>query len=304
MYLSHLKTLNYTGVFAEVRLTFNPRPTSILPGHNPTDKNRMIMIEADTDKVQVSVDNGIMHILLNRPETKNALSLAMYKKMGDAVRSGSEVPAVRVILLSGAGGSFTSGNDLGDFNRHKGQIDPAINPTPKFMEALLNCDKPVVAAVQGPAVGIGTTLLLHCDMVYAGESAYFQLPFAKLGLCPEFASSVVLPRLMGHTKAAELLYFSESFRSATAKEIGIVNQVFADDELMAAVQERCVKLTKQPASALRATKQLLKKDIREEALKVMQREQEYFKRGLQSPEFVEAVTAFSEKREPDFSKFA
>lgn len=261
------------------------------------------MIEENTDKIQVSTENGVMHILLNRPETKNALSLAMYKKLGDSIRAASDGKSVRVILISGAEGSFTSGNDLKDFATHKGQLDPDTNPTPKFMKALLECDKPVVAAVQGPAVGIGTTMLLHCDMVFAGESAYFQLPFAKLGLCPEFASSVVLPRLMGHARAAELLYTSESFSGEVAKEVGIVNQVFADGELMDRVKERCQQLTQQPASALRATKRLLKKDIREEAYKVMEREQESFKAGLQSPEFVEAVTAFSEKRAPDFSQF-
>jgi enoyl-CoA hydratase/carnithine racemase len=261
------------------------------------------MIDADTDNVQVSTENGVMHIVLNRPERKNALSLAMYKKLGDSIRAGSEDSRVRVILISGAGGSFTSGNDLGDFAKHKGTLSPEENPTPKFMRALLECDKPVIAAVQGPAVGIGTTMLLHCDLVYAGSGAYFQLPFAKLGLCPEFASSVVLPQLTGHQRAAELLYFSESFSAERARELGIVNEVFADGELIAAVQERCQKLARQPASGLRATKQLLKQDIRARAYEVMEREQEHFKRGLQSPEFAEAVAAFGEKREPDFSQF-
>lgn len=261
------------------------------------------MIDANTDNVQVTVDKGIMRIALNRPERKNALSLAMYKKLGDSVRAGSEDAQVRVILLTGSEGCFTSGNDLGDFASHKGQLDPAENPTPKFMRAMLECDKPVVAAVQGPAVGIGTTMLLHCDLVYAGQSAYFQLPFAKLGLSPEFASSVILPRMMGHQRAAELLYFSESFSADVAREIGIVNQVFADAELMAAVNERCELLTRQPASGLRATKQLLKSGIRAEAQGILEREQEHFRRGLQSAEFVEAVTAFAEKRQPDFSRF-
>lgn len=261
------------------------------------------MIEADTDNVQVSTENGVMHIVLNRPERKNALSLAMYKKLGDSIRAGSEDGKVRVILLSGAGGSFTSGNDLGDFAKHKGTLSPEENPTPKFMSALLGCDKPVVAAVQGPAVGIGTTMLLHCDLVYADSSAYFQLPFAKLGLVPEFASSVVLSQLVGHQRAAELLYLSDRFSAERARELGIVNALFAENELMAAVQERCQQLTKQPASGLRATKQLLKQDIRERAQAVMEREQVHFKKGLQSPEFAEAVAAFSEKREPDFSNF-
>lgn len=262
------------------------------------------MIDANTDKVEVFVEQGIMHIKLNRPRQKNALSLDMYAKLGNSVREGSTDSAVRVILVYGADGIFTSGNDLSDFSRHKGNLSPEENPTPKFMRALLECDKPVVAAVQGPAVGIGTTMLLHCDLVYADSSAYFQMPFAKLGLCPEFASSVVLPRLMGHARAAELLYFSESFSAEVAREVGIVNQVFPADQFMTRVLERCVQLTKQPASGLRATKQLLKKDIRATAESIMEREQELFRAGLKSPEFGEAVAAFMEKREPDFSRFS
>lgn len=257
----------------------------------------------NTDHVQVTSEAGIMHIQLNRPERKNALSLAMYQKLGDSIRTGGESAEVRAILISGAEGSFTSGNDLGDFAKHKGSLDPKDNPTTKFMQALLHCDKPVVAAVQGPAVGIGTTMLLHCDLVYADDGAYFQLPFAKLGLCPEFASSLILPRLVGHQRAAELLYFSETFSAETARELGIVNQVFKNEELLPAVMERCHKLGKQPASALCVTKQLLKQDIRQQAQAVMEREQEQFSRGLQSPEFGEAIAAFAEKREPDFSAF-
>ena len=261
------------------------------------------MIDANTDHVQVNIDSGLCHIQLNRPERKNALSLAMYQKMGDSVRKASENPDVRVVLISGNGACFTSGNDLGDFSKHKGNLSPEENPTPKFMHAMIHCDKPVVAAVQGPAVGIGTTMLLHCDLVYADTNAYFQLPFVNLGLCPEFASSVILPKLMGHTKAAELLYLGQRFSAEVAKEVGIVNQVFGEDGFIDSVKGVCEQLVKQPASALRATKQLLKKDLREFALPTMQHETEYFRKGLTSPEFAEAVAAFSEKRAPDFSKF-
>lgn len=261
------------------------------------------MIDANTDNVEVFVEQRVMHIKLNRPERKNALSLAMYAKLGNSIREGSADNEVRAILIYGAEGCFTSGNDLNDFARHRGNLSPEENPTPKFMRALLECDKPVVVAIQGPAVGIGTTMLLHCDLVYAGQSAYFQMPFVKLGLCPEFASSVVLPQLMGHAKAAELLYFDEPFSAEVAREAGIVNQVLADDELMPRVLERCQALVKQPASALRATKRLLKKDIRERAEAIMEREQEVFRAALKSPEFAEAVSAFMAKREPDFSQF-
>ncbi|GAB1261064.1 enoyl-CoA hydratase [Aurantivibrio plasticivorans] len=263
-----------------------------------------MIIEENTDKVQVSIEQGVMHILLNRPEAKNALSLAMYKKLAGSVAAANDNPEVRAVLISGAGGSFTSGNDLADFMSHKGDIDPEINPTPKFMRALLFCDKPVVAAVQGPAVGIGTTLLLHCDLVYAGESAYFKLPFASLGVCPEFASSAILPRMMGHPKAAELFYFGASASPEEAEKLGIVNKVFSDEALLDEAKARCLQLSEQPASALRATKQLLKHDIREEAQKIMDREQVHFRQGLQSPEFTEAVTAFSEKRAPNFKQFS
>lgn len=261
------------------------------------------MAGADGGGVEVSIESGICRIVMNRPERKNALSLAMYQQLADAVREASESAAVRVLLITGAAGNFTSGNDLGDFLKHKGNLRPEENPTPKFMHALIHCDKPVVAAVQGPAVGIGTTMLLHCDLVYADNTAYFQLPFVNLGLCPEFASSVILPKLMGHTRAAELLYLGQRFSAQVAKEVGVVNQVTADGELEKTVNEICTRLSRQPASALRATKQLLKKELREFAPIAMQSEQQYFKQGLVSPEFTEAVAAFTEKRTPDFSKF-
>lgn len=261
------------------------------------------MSESNTTDVQVSKNDGVCHILLDRPERKNALSLAMYQQMGDAIRAGSEDDDIRVVLISGTEGNFTSGNDLGDFLKHKGNLSPEENPTPKFMQALLQCDKPVVAAVEGPAVGIGTTMLLHCDLVYATDDAFFQLPFVNLGVCPEFSSSVVLPKLMGHPKAAELLYLGERFSSETAKEVGIINHVLIKDQLMPTVLEVCKKLTLKPASALRATKRLLKKDIRQLAPGVMEDEQVSFKQGLQSPEFAEAVQAFVEKREPNFTQF-
>ena len=260
------------------------------------------MIDGNTDFVQVANKDGVMHILLNRPERKNALTLAMYQKLANSIASAREDRTVRVILISGAEGCFTSGNDLQDFVTHKGDLGDE-NPTPKFMRELMFCDKPVVAAVQGPAVGIGTTMLLHCDLVYAAESAFLQMPFSKLGVCPEFASSYVLPRLMGHQRAAELLLFGDPISPAKALNYGIVNEVFADEELMGQVFKKCQQLTQLPASSLRATKQLMKRDVREQAPVIMDVEREYFGRGLKSPEFAEAAAAFKEKRQPDFSKF-
>ncbi len=262
------------------------------------------MIEADTDNVLVTNDDGIMHIQMNRPERKNALSLAMYQKLADSVLSANEDSTVRVVLLSGAGGSFTSGNDLGDFAKHKGNLSEDENPTPKFMAALLNCDKPVIAAVEGPAVGIGTTLLLHCDFVYAARSAYLQVPFVKLGLCPEFGSSLILPSLMGHQRAADLLYFGDAFSAEKAQSVGIVNEVVDDAELMNFALEKCKLLRSRPASALRSTKKLMKQEIRKIAPELMRQERDVFGNALKSGEFAEAVAAFTEKREPDFSKFS
>ncbi len=251
--------------------------------------------------VQTHLADKILHLCINRPERKNALNLETYQGLADGVKEGASNPDVKVILISGAEGVFTAGNDLGDFATHRGQLSEDENPTPKFMQAMMDCDKPIVAAVQGPAVGIGTTMLLHCDFVYADDTAFFQLPFVTLGLCPEFASSVLMPRMMGHPKAAELLYFAERFDGNTAKDVGIVNDVVAD--VLAHAKERCTRLTQLPASALRATKALLKQDVRDEFQKVRVREIEAFTKGLQSPEFIEAVTAFGGKRAPDFSKF-
>lgn len=262
------------------------------------------MIEADTDYVLMNIDKGVMHIQMNRPERKNALSLAMYQKLADSVVAANEDPEVRVVLLSGVGGSFTSGNDLGDFAKHKGNLPDDENPTPKFMSALLNCDKPVIAAVDGPAVGIGTTLLLHCDFVYASKSAYLQVPFVKLGLCPEFGSSLILPSLMGHQRAADLLYFGESFSAEKAQSVGIVNEIVEDGKLIEFAMEKCRILCSRPASALRMTKQLMKKDIRKVAEELMQEERVLFGKALKSGEFAEAIAAFTQKREPDFSKFS
>jgi len=262
------------------------------------------MADVESGQVHVKPEAGICRITIDRPARKNALSLAMYQQLADAVTSANEDSAIRVLLLSGSAGNFTSGNDLGDFLKHKGNLSEEENPTPKFMRALIYCDKPVVAAVQGPAVGIGTTLLLHCDLVYADSSAYFQLPFVNLGLCPEFSSSAILPKLMGHGRAAELLYLGQKFSAEVAHSVGIVNAVTADSELANTVNAVCTRLSQQPASALRATKRLLKRELREYVFTIMENEAQHFKQGLKSPEFAEAVAAFAEKRTPDFSKFS
>lgn len=242
-----------------------------------------------------------LHIIMDRPKRKNALTMDMYTAMADAIASADTDNEVRNIVLRGSEGCFTSGNDLEDFMKNPPQGDNS--PVATFMRNLYNFTKPVIAAVQGDAVGIGTTMLLHCDFVYVGESARLQMPFVSLGLCPEYASSYILPRICGHVKAAELLMLGETFGGQTALECGIINGMVADEELLDLVLAKSEQLAKQPPAAIRATKQLMRGARRQEGNDVMDREMELFGKGLKGPEFVEAVTSFFEKRTPDFSKF-
>ncbi len=251
--------------------------------------------------VQISTSDGILTIGLHRPEKKNALSLAMYVAMTSALRVGQDDPAVRAVVIQGTADCFTSGNDIADFV--SGPTPERLAPIFDFLAIISTYEKPIVAAVNGLAVGIGTTLLLHCDLVCAGESARFQLPFINLGLVPEAASSLLLPRLAGSHRAAELLMLGEMFSAATAREIGLVNRVTPDRECQAAARELAAKLVAKPAAALRLTKALLKKRSAASVRDVMTEESNLFVARLKSPEAAEAFTAFLERRKPDFSKF-
>lgn len=244
----------------------------------------------------------LLSLRFNRPERKNALSLAMYAALADAITHANAHPDIRVILLSGTAEVFTSGNDLLDF-MNEPEIH-AQHPVVRFMRALQESAKPVVASVRGPAVGIGTTMLLHCDLVYAGESARLQMPFVNLGLCPEYAASYLLPRLAGHARASELLLLGETFGAQQALELGIVNAVVPDTELDALVNERVGRLAKQPPAAVRRTKALLKASQTIAIESALTAEFAGFAEGLHSEECKEAVTAFFEKRAPDFSRFS
>jgi enoyl-CoA hydratase/carnithine racemase len=204
------------------------------------------------EKVAVSAADGVLTIRMNRPEKKNALTLAMYGSMAEALRRAEGDEAVRVILIAGAGGVFTSGNDLADFLAWPaaGGRSAALD----FIEALCGARKPVVAAVEGVAVGIGLTMLPHCDLVYAGEGASFQAPFVNLGLCPEAGSSLLFPRLMGHQRAAEILLLGEFFSAAKAAAMGLVNALVPDGGVEAFARERALRLAAQPSASLRLTK--------------------------------------------------
>jgi len=250
--------------------------------------------------VRINLAEGVFHIEMDRPEKKNALTAGMYQTMADALASAERDPAVRVILISGAGGNFTAGNDLADFLATPPMDESA--PVYRFIEGFSRLEKPFVAAVEGVAIGVGTTMLLHCDLVYAGSNARFALPFANLGLTPEASSSLLLPLRAGHARAAEMLMLGEVFAAQVALETGIVNAILPDGQVLAHALERCRKLITQPAASLRLTKQLMKRAEQALISETMRIEAEVFRQRLVSSEAKEAFAAFFEKRKPDFSK--
>ncbi|MDB5796439.1 MAG: Enoyl-CoA hydratase [Paucimonas sp.] len=252
--------------------------------------------------IAVSKQGGIASIGFDRIEKKNAITSAMYQQMTDAVLDAGRDPAIRVLFFHGAPEVFTSGNDLDDFLRNppKGMDSPVF----QFIHALSQAEKPVVAAVAGAAIGIGTTMLLHCDVVYAAENAKFSLPFAQLGLCPEFASSALLPAMVGYHVAAEKLLFGEPFLAPEALQMGLVNKLLPAAELDAYARARAATLAALPASSLRVTKSLMKAQARPMVAEAIAAEGRHFGAMLLAPEAKEAFTAFFEKRRPDFSKFS
>ncbi|HEX7644315.1 MAG TPA: enoyl-CoA hydratase [Burkholderiaceae bacterium] len=247
-------------------------------------------------------EKGIFTIELNRPEKKNAITAAMYQAMADALKEADKDAEVRVILIQGKPEIFAAGNDLEDFlkNPPKGSNSPVFD----FMAALSHVAKPVVAAVSGAAVGIGTTLLLHCDLVYAADNAKFSMPFTQLGLCPEFGSSLLLSQMAGHQRAAEKLMLGEPFLAAEAHNMGIVTKVLPLAELFDYARAQAAKLAALPASSIRTTKRLMKGSQSAAVDAKMAEEGKFFGEMLGSPEAKEAFTAFFEKRKPDFTKFS
>lgn len=259
------------------------------------------MTNTATKEIQIARENGVLSITINRPERKNALTPAMYEAMNDALASAQEDASVRVVLLRGQADIFTAGNDIEDFLK----TPPAGGDSPvmRFLGAIASADKPLVASVAGAAIGVGTTLLLHCDMVYAADTASFALPFAQLGLCPEAASSLLLPRIAGYQAAAEKLLLGEMFGAAEAHRMGFVNRVLPAAELDAFVSAQLAKLVALPASSLRLTKALMKRASGEEIKMRIQEEAVHFGKMLLQPEASEAFTAFLQKRKPDFRQF-
>jgi enoyl-CoA hydratase/carnithine racemase len=253
-------------------------------------------------QVQTELKADVLRITIDRPEKKNALTSAMYTALADAVEEGESNPEVRVMLLHGKGDSFTAGNDLEDFVANPWKVTD-VPPALRFLGGVANAKKPVVAAVHGMAVGIGVTILLHCDLVYAADTARLVMPFVNLGIVPEAGSTVLLPALVGHQRAAELLMLGAPITAQRAYELGLVNAVVAPEGLLATALEAAQKLAEKPAGALRATKALLRKAGQAELERAIREEVEVLNERLASPECREALTAFLEKRKPDFAQF-
>ncbi|MBQ0931863.1 enoyl-CoA hydratase [Ideonella sp. 4Y16] len=252
--------------------------------------------------IRAATLNGVTTIEIARPEKKNALTQAMYQAMADALRAAQADPAVRAVLITGQPGIFTSGNDLEDFMQRPPQGPES--PVFRFMRALIDCDKPVVAAVTGAAIGIGTTMLLHCDFVYVSDEARLAMPFVSLGLVPEFASSLLVSQRMGHVRAAEKLLLGDPFTGAEAVECGIANAVLPAAEVVNHARRVAERFRHLAPAAVRESKALMRAPQREQVLAVIAAEGEVFGQRLRSPEAREAFQAFFEKRAPDFSSFS
>jgi enoyl-CoA hydratase/carnithine racemase len=257
------------------------------------------MEATNTDLVQICVEDGVMEIFWNRPKKKNALSNAMYRAASAALARAEADAAIRAVLVGSVGDSFSAGNDLADFAAAAAGGEPPGGTA--FLQALVRFPKPLVAAVRGVAVGIGTTMLLHCDLVYVASDAKLTTPFINLALVPEAASSLLLPALLGHTRAFAMFALGEALSGADAARLGLANAALPAAEVVAAARDAARRLAQRPAGAVMAAKQLMRR--REPIVQQMQAEGAVFSERLRSPEAMEAFTAFREKRAPDFSKF-
>jgi len=245
---------------------------------------------------------SILRIQFNRPSKKNAMTSAMYIAMADLLNAAAKDDSVRVVLWHGAGDSFCAGNDIEDFL--KNPMGPGDSPQSRLIDAFIAFDKPIVAAVHGFAIGGGTTMLTHCDFVYASESAKFRVPFINLALVPEFGTSYSLPARIGYLRAAELIQLGQPFDAQRAAELGLVTRVVPDQELLATATETAQKLAEKPASALQACKRLMRQPVRPQLEQAAKLENEEFSARLRSADTKEALTAFFAKRPPDFTRTA
>jgi enoyl-CoA hydratase/carnithine racemase len=249
--------------------------------------------------IEISVENRIQTLRFNRPDKKNAITQAMYTDMANALNAAQQDPSIRVSVFVGTNGVFSSGNDVADFLK-----SPPANgeaPVIRFLNALHNAEKPILAAVEGLAIGIGMTLLLHCDLAYASPNAKLNMPFVNIGLCPEAASSYLVPMMVGHRKAAELLMLGDTLTAQQAAEFGILNGVV--DDVIAHTYAQATRLAAQPPKALKTTKKLMKQWNHAQIQDIMRIEFEAFAPLLVGEEAKEAMTAFMQKRKADFSRF-
>jgi len=252
------------------------------------------------DEIVTEHAAGILRIQLNRPTKRNAMTSAMYVALADIFNAAANDASTRVVLWHGAGDSFCAGNDIEDFL--KNPPGPGESPQAGLMNALVDFDKPLVAAVHGAAIGGGTTMLTHCDFIYAGESTKFQMPFINLAVVPEFGSSCSVPARIGHLRAAELILLGAPFDARRAAELGLVTEVVPDNDLRAKATDTARKLAAKPAAALQASKRLMKQPFREQIKAAMKAENEEFSAQVRSEDAKEALTAFLEKRKPDFTR--
>ncbi|NIA15742.1 MAG: enoyl-CoA hydratase [Nitrospiraceae bacterium] len=261
------------------------------------------MTEPDNTQQHVltRTEDGIYRIQLNRPEKKNALTHAMYSTLVAALEEAGADESVRVVLLTGTPGCFSAGNDVMDFMG--APVFDDTSPVIRFLHGIPESRKPIVAAVSGIAIGIGATMLLHCDLVYAASDTRFQMPFVNLGICPEAASSYLLPRIMGYPRAAELLLLGQPFDAETARSVGIVNAVCAPDEVETLALEKARLLAAQPPAAVRAARALLNRATQAIIRETIEVECEMLAECIRSPEAAEAFQAFAQRRKPDFSRF-
>ena len=250
--------------------------------------------------ILVHTEDGVSTLTFNRLDKKNSITSAMYAAMADALEAAQADAAVRCLLIQGDATIFSAGNDIGDFLN----APPSTQDSPvfRFLRNIAQFPKPIVAAVCGPAVGIGTTLLFHCDLVYAGDNAAFSMPFVNLGLCPEAASSLLVPQMFGYHRAAEALLLGEPFMAEAALEVGLVNRVLPPSEVTGYAQSVARKLATKPLASLVETKRLMKKGNAALVMATMAEEGASFGRMLGEPAAKEAFGAFMERRKPDFSK--
>lgn len=255
--------------------------------------------KTDMDLVLQHFESGVLTLTLNRVDKKNSLTSAMYAELAQALASAEADAQTKVVLIQGHETIFSAGNDIADFLQQPAAGEDS--PVFRFLRGIAAFTKPLIASVCGPAVGVGTTLLLHCDLVYAGDNAAFSMPFVNLGLCPEAGSSLLAVQLMGYQRAAEALLMGEPFLAETALEIGLVSRVLPPTETNAYAQQQARKMAAKPLSSLMETKRLMKVGITPQVLERIKQEGLVFGRMLKEPAAIEAFSAFMEKRKPVFS---